>query len=90
MQVKISENEITRMVETIEEVSTWADFRQQWTSRQNFILRGDVFAPRFAPPPLEPLIDEMRRNRNTRMLHATPRGVPPHPPFPEFADMPME
>jgi hypothetical protein len=71
-------------------VTTWDEFREQWDSRKNFILRGEVFAPQYTAPPLPRVIEEVRRHENSRMLHNQVIGATVKGPYPEFLEMPLD
>lgn len=77
------------LLEEIPVVTNWDEFRERWDSRTNFILRGEVFQPRFNPPPLQPVIAEVRRHENARFLHNQAPDSPVKGPYPEFLDMPL-
>src|SRR5689334_9855423 len=77
------------MPEEIAVVTSWDEFREQWDSRKNFILRGEVFAPQYTAPPLQPVIAEVRRHEQSRMLHNQIAGATVNGPYPEFLEMPL-
>lgn len=48
-------------------VRTWADFRQRWDGRHNFLLAGDCVPLAFALPPLEQVVAELRADELARI-----------------------
>ncbi len=57
------------MPQEIEVVTTWDGFRRKWDSRQNFILRGELFPFQITPPGAREVIEALRKNEITRILH---------------------
>jgi len=86
------------MSNEIEVVTSWAEFRQKWSGGekgQNFLIRDAMFPFKFQPPPLEDVMDAVRRHENTR-IQKTRRdasqltGSAKFEPFPELRDVPRE
>ena len=76
----------------IEVVTSWQEFREKWAGgekRQNFLLRGEMFPFRFAPPPLENVIEALREEPSTRILKGFSHTEFLNEPFPEFRDFPI-
>lgn len=49
-------------------VSTWADLCQCWNGAHNFLMTGDCVPFAFEMPPIEQVIDEIRRDPDARIL----------------------
>jgi hypothetical protein len=78
------------MQNAIEAVSTWDEFRRKWDSRQNFILRGEVFPFQYDAPALKPVIEALRHNEQTRILRdCGGLDVNLQIPYSEFRDLPL-
>ena len=80
-------------IEQIEIVTTWDEFRDKWTGseqQQNFLLRGEVFPFQFAPPPLQTVIEALRKEPSTRVLKGFTHTDLLNEPFPEFRDLPIQ
>ena len=56
----------------VKSVETWDAFPQAWSGLQNFWVGGDVFPYRFSFPPLDTLIDVVRRDEKARILAGRP------------------
>lgn len=48
-------------------VETWEAFREHWAGPLNFLIEGDCRLPDYRLPPLEQMIDELRRDDATRI-----------------------
>ena len=81
------------MSQQVEVVTTWDEFRRKWDSRQNFILRGEVFPFQIIPPGAREVVEALRRNEITRILHgrdcSSPLDMTLHH-FPEFRELSLD
>ena len=58
------------MLNDIAVVTTWEEFRRQWMggqSRQNFLLRGEIFPHHFTSPLLEAVLAGVWDDAGTRL-----------------------
>lgn len=76
----------------IETVTTWDEFREKWMGgerRQNFLLKGEMFPFRFEAPPLETVVDAVRRHKDARILHGDPDNLNLNLPYEGYVDLPI-
>jgi hypothetical protein len=76
----------------IEVVTTWEEFRNKWDSRQNFILRGEIFPHQFNPAALETVVDTIRSEEQARVLKGRTGLMSSYvqEPFPEYRNLPID
>ena len=86
-----SQMKISPAPPSVASVNTWEEFRHQWSSRQNFILGKQVFPFEFDPPPLESVVDAVRRSSNARILKGKKADAITLKEFyPEFLNLPVD
>lgn len=76
----------------IQTISTWQDFQQAWEggpARQNFLLRSEMFTSGFTPPPLEAVVEAVRRDPDTRILKTSDGSGLSTEHYPEYRDLPL-
>lgn len=52
----------------VDMVTTWEQFRQDWSDLQNFFVGGEVLPYRLPSPSLEDVVDTIRRDEKTRIV----------------------
>jgi len=74
---------------TVAHVNTWEEFRRKWSSRQNFILGKQIFPFECKLPPLESVVDTIRKSPKARILKGKKADAVTIKEFyPEFLDIP--
>jgi hypothetical protein len=72
----------------IKVVNSWDEFRRSWADRQNFIIGKNVFPFHFNSPPLDKVIDTVRKSPNARILKGRSASKPGEK-CPEFLNVPV-